>query len=122
MLESGRMSHRCTITLCGSIRFRDDLLRMAEILTLRGNVVLNVGCYHHDWLHKPENNGELRKDGLDELHKYKIELSCAIYVVCPEWYIGRSTSSEIAYAESLGRRVVYVPIVPQVSAVIHGHP
>lgn len=116
------ITRRCTVTLCGSIRFRDEMLRMAEILTLQGHIVLNVGCYHHEWLHLPANNGELQKDGLDALHKDKIRVSCSIYVVCPKWYIGRSTASEIAYAESLGRRIVYVPVVPAVSSVIRGHP
>ncbi len=35
------------ITLCGSTRFKDDFERINKELTLRGNIVISVGCFGH---------------------------------------------------------------------------
>lgn len=44
---------------------------------------------------------------LDELHRRKIEMSHAIFVVNPDGYLGPSTSNEVWYATSLGKQVFY---------------
>lgn len=99
---------RKVVTLCGSVRFREDFDRANEKFTLDGLIVLAPGCWNHEWLHQPENNAELTKDGLDELHRDKIDLSDFIYVINRDGYIGKSTRAEIAYAKSTGCPVLYM--------------
>ena len=45
---------------------------------------------------------------LGELHRSKIDLSDAIFVVNPGGYIGRSVKSEIEYARSMGKEILYL--------------
>ena len=44
---------------------------------------------------------------LDKMHKEKIKLSDAILVVNVDNYIGSSTKSEIEFAKSLGKEIIY---------------
>ena len=44
---------------------------------------------------------------LDKMHKEKIKLSDAILVVNVNDYIGNSTKSEIEYAKSLNKEILY---------------
>jgi len=85
-------------TLCGSVRFRTEFENVNRELTLAGWVVLAPGVFEHEWLHRPENNAELRKDGLDKLHCEKILMSDSIVVINPGGYVGKSTQREIDYA------------------------
>ncbi|MGM5486687.1 MAG: hypothetical protein ACRCRX_05835, partial [Pseudolactococcus raffinolactis] len=43
---------------------------------------------------------------LGKLHKQKIAMSDAIYVVNINGYLGESTKSEISYARSIGKEVL----------------
>ena len=95
-------SDRKIVTLCGSVRFKEEFERANENFTLAGWIVLSVGCFNHEWLHRPENNAELLKDGLDSLHKDKIAMSDMVFVLNKGGYIGKSTASEIEYAQKLG--------------------
>jgi hypothetical protein len=45
---------------------------------------------------------------LDEIHKRKIDLSDAIFVINKNGYIGNSTMSEIEYAKSKNKWVLYL--------------
>lgn len=45
---------------------------------------------------------------LDNMHKRKIDMADAIYVINPGGYIGESTSSEIEYAKANGKKVLYL--------------
>ena len=44
---------------------------------------------------------------LDKMHKEKIKLSDTILVVNVGSYIGESTKSEIEFAESLNKEIIY---------------
>ena len=44
---------------------------------------------------------------LSNVHKEKINLSDAIFVVNVNKYIGKSTKSEIEYAQSLNKEIMY---------------
>ena len=44
---------------------------------------------------------------IDKMHKEKIKLSDAILVVNVDGYIGNSTKSEIEYAKSLNKEIIY---------------
>lgn len=92
------------ITLCGSTRFKEDFERVNRELTLAGNIVISVGCFGH----AGDTFTEEQKVMLDDIHKRKIDLAEAIYVINKDGYIGASTKSEIEYAIKHGKRVIFM--------------
>lgn len=82
------------ITLCGSTRFKEDFERINKELTLAGNIVISVGAFGH----AGDTFTEEQKIMLDDIHKRKIDMADAIYVINKDGYIGESTKSEIKYA------------------------
>ena len=92
------------ITICGSYRFREEMLGMAEKLTLAGNCVLTP-----IELSKTSKEAYTEEEALmiDKMHKEKIRLSDAIFVVNVGGYIGKSTRSEVEYAKSLNKEILY---------------
>lgn len=94
------------ITLCGSTRFKEKFMEVQKQLTLKGYIVLSVGCFGHS------GDDEVWEDNvkqqLDKMHFAKIDLSNAIYVINPEGYIGESTRREIAYAKSQNKQIFYL--------------
>ena len=48
------------------------------------------------------------KEMLDDMHKRKIDMADAIFVVNVDGYIGESTKSEIEYAKEHGKEVFYL--------------
>ncbi len=101
------------ITLCGSTRFKDEFLREQKRLTLEGNIVISVGLFGHSgdnevWESMDEGTLTKTKEMLDDMHKRKIDMADEIFVINVNGYIGDSTKSEIAYAESTGKIVNYL--------------
>ena len=101
------------ITLCGSTRFKDEFLREQKRLTLEGNIVISVGLFGHSgdnevWESMDEGTLTKTKEILDDMHKRKIDMADEIFVINVNGYIGDSTKSEIAYAESTGKKVNYL--------------
>ena len=92
------------ITLCGSIKFKDEFMKVQEKLTLDGNIVLTPNFFNSI---KKENIDEKTKKMLDEMHKQKIDMSDEIYVINVGGYIGESTKNEIEYAKANGKRIEY---------------
>ena len=90
------------ITLCGSTRFKEDFERVNRELTLLGNIVISVGCFGHSG----DTFTKEQKVMLDDIHKRKIDMSDAIYVINKDGYIGASTRSEIKYAIAHGKQVI----------------
>ena len=90
------------ITLCGSTRFKEDFERVNRELTLSGNIVISVGCFGH----AGDVFTEEEKIMLDDIHKRKIDMADAIYVINKNGYIGESTKSEIKYAREHGKQVI----------------
>lgn len=93
------------ITLCGSIKFKDEFLKVQEKLTLDGNIVFTPNFFNS--IKKEEINLDTKKM-LDEMHKQKIDMSNEIYVINLGGYIGESTKSEIEYAKMKGKKVNYL--------------
>ena len=92
------------ITLCGSTRFKEDFERVNRNLTLSGNIVISVGCFGH----AGDTFSEEQKIMLDDIHKRKIDMADAIYVINKDGYIGSSTRSEIQYALRTGKQIIYM--------------
>lgn len=94
------------ITLCGSTRFKDDFILVQKELTLQGYIVISVGLFGHSGDQEVWNEGT--KEMLDIMHKRKIDLAQAIYVINKDGYIGSSTRSEIEYAKAAGKEIYYM--------------
>ena len=92
------------ITLCGSTRFKEDFERVNRELTLHGNIVISVGCFGHSG----DSFTDEQKVMLDDIHKRKIDMADAIYVINKDGYIGSSTRSEIQYALRTGKQIIYM--------------
>lgn len=93
------------VTLCGSTKFKDEFLRVQKDFTLKGYIVLTVGCYPHS---DGDEITEEQKEALDKLHKKKIDMSDMIYVINKNGYIGSSTKSEILYAQCVGVKIFFL--------------
>lgn len=85
------------VTICGSMRYFDRMIEIAGDLTGQGFIVLMP------FVKKGEGSTDIVM--LDDMHKRKIDMSEAIYVVGS--HIGESTSSEMTYAGRAGKRIVY---------------
>lgn len=94
------------ITLCGSTRFKEHFLEAQKRLTLEGNIVISVGLFGHSGDEEVWTAGT--KEMLDDMHKRKIDMADAIYVINVGGYIGSSTRSEIDYAIKNGKEVLYL--------------
>lgn len=94
------------ITLCGSTRFKDQFIEAQKRLTLEGNIVISVGLFGHPGDEKVWT-GDTKKM-LDNMHKRKIDMADAIYVINVDGYIGESTRSGIEYAIRNGKEVRYL--------------
>jgi len=90
------------ITLCGSTRFKEDFERVNRQLTLAGNIVISVGCFGH----AGDTFTDEEKIMLDDIHKRKIDMADAIFVINKDGYIGESTKSEIKYALEHNKQVM----------------
>lgn len=93
------------ITICGSLEFKSEMIEVAEKLELQENAVITP-------IYPTNSNKDAYTDEqvdiLDKMHKEKIKISDAIYVVNVGGYIGTSTKSEIEYAKSLGKEILYL--------------
>ena len=94
------------ITLCGSTRFKDAFIETQKQLTLEGNIVISVGLFGHSGDDEVWTEGT--KEMLDDMHKRKIDMADAIYVINVGGYIGSSTRSEIEYAQKNGKAIHYL--------------
>ena len=92
------------ITLCGSTRFKDDFERINRELTLAGHIVISVGCFGHSG----DTFSDEQKIMLDDIHKRKIDMADAIYVINKDGYVGMSTQSEILYAALHNKEIIYM--------------
>ena len=67
------------ITLCGSTRFKDAFIKAQKELTLAGNIVISVGLFGHSGDGEVWNEGV--KEMLDDMHRRKIDMADAIFVI-----------------------------------------
>jgi ACT domain-containing protein len=92
------------ITICGSLRFEQDMRYYTEKLELEGNCVLSV-------IYPTKNNEEYTKDEINILeigHIKRIDISDAIFVVNKNGYIGEAVRKEIDYAERHNKEIIYL--------------
>ena len=92
------------ITICGSYKYKKEMIEIAEIMTLKENCVLLP-----KELSRPNKESYSKEEAsiIDKMHKEKIKLSDAILVVNVDNYIGTSTKQEIEYAKNLNKEIIY---------------
>ena len=88
------------ITICGSLKFQDEIMKVAEKMALDGNCILTSTYPVLENIQITEE--QLTK--LKEAHFKRIELSDAILVVNVNNYVGDSTNLEIEYAKKIEKR------------------
>ncbi len=103
------------ITLCGSMKFKTEMMLMAQKLTLNGYLVLTP-------FFQVEEQTNITLDQLKKLkeaHLKRIELSDSILVMNIGGYIGESTESEIQYAKKLNKKIIYYTDLLKETVFIH---
>ena len=92
------------ITICGSMRFSKEMMRIAtELETDKGYCVIQP-VYNCDG--KVLSDSELQN--VVKAHYKKIGISDAVFVVNVGGYIGKSVAEEIEYAKSLNKEILYL--------------
>lgn len=92
------------ITVCGSLKFKEQIMKVALQMELKGNVVLiPIFPIEDDKAALTEKEVMM----LGKMHEEKIKLSDAILVVNVNGYIGNSTRNEIEFAKSLNKEITY---------------
>lgn len=101
------------VCLCGSTRFKEAFVAANRQETLNGNIVLSVGFFGHE-----EGFDQLSvvKQGLDDLHKRKIDLADEVLILNVGGYVGPSTRSEVEYARANGKDVRWLNMSDDVKA------
>ena len=90
------------ITICGSMRFSNEMMKISEELELKQGYAV-IQCVYNV---KDQKYEGLDIEILDKIHRKKIDISDAIYVVNVDGYIGSSTKNEIEYAKILGKEIL----------------
>lgn len=101
------------VTLCGSKKFSDEFLKVKELLTRRGDVVL-MPIFDID-LHLEENPNMIEK--LHKIHDQKILMSDFIIVISIGGYIGDDTDHEIKFAKWNDKQVLYLDNIDDLYSV-----
>lgn len=91
------------ITICGSMRYSKEMIKIAEELELKEGYAVIQCVYNVDGQKYEGIDASI----LDKIHRKKIDISDAIYVVNINGYIGESTRKEIEYANNNGKEVIY---------------
>ncbi|EOI58210.1 hypothetical protein [Enterococcus gilvus] len=92
------------ITLCGSIKFKNLFKEIEAKLTLEGNAVLLPCFFEHSIDFRPDKKCI---DQLSNIHLKNISVSDEIFVINPDGYIGESTKREIAFAQTINKKINY---------------
>ena len=89
------------ITVCGSLKFKDEIMKITEEMTLQGNCVLSI-VY-------PTKNAytDEERQMFGTTHKERIKISDAVLVVDIDNYIGSNTRNEIEFAKALNKEIIY---------------
>ncbi len=92
------------ITVCGSLKFKNEMIKITEKMELQGNCMLSVV-----YPSKMDKDAYTEEEAmmLDKMHREKIKMSDAILVVNVDGYIGSSTKTEIEFAKSLNKEIIY---------------
>ena len=97
------------ITICGSLKFQQKMIHIAQKMTFLGYCVITpVFPISQNSNYTPEQIQKLKN-----AHLQKIDVSDAILVVNVNDYIGDSTRLEIEYAKQHNKQVLYYTDIMQ---------
>ena len=86
-------------TICGSMRFYPAMLKLAERLTLEGEIVLMPFVRKDAFMEASTDHPGNVAENLDRMHIRKSDMADRIAIVTDErGYIGDSTRKEMVYA------------------------
>ena len=92
------------ITICGSLRNQEYLMKETERLTLEGYNVISV-------IYETRDRNSYSEEEINQfikMHYQKIDLADAVYIVNVGGIVGTHTKKDIEYAESLGKEILYM--------------
>ena len=92
-----------TITICGSMKFAEQMKRIAWKLEIEQGVNV-LQCAYNEW-NDPITDDALKR--LTSAHYKKIDLCDAVYIVDIGGYIGASVEQEISYAKENGKELIF---------------
>lgn len=93
------------ITICGSLKFENEIKFWAEKLTLEGNCVLSI-IYPIN--HDLRAYNLKQRERFAQAHRKRIDLADAVFVVNKNGYIGDSAQKEIEYAKAQGKEIIFL--------------
>jgi hypothetical protein len=95
------------VAICGSMRVAKKEIEQQELrIMLNGDIPLPPCCMSIDLEREYGNLHEWKKLA-DQVHKAKIFISDCVVICNPGGYIGESTKSELEYAKSLDKPIVF---------------
>ena len=100
------------VCLCGSTRFGDAFREAQFKETMKGKIVLTIGCNMKSdedlFSGYTDEQKKFIKIKLDKLHLRKIDLADEVLILNIGGYIGESTQNELNYALSQNKSVRYL--------------
>lgn len=99
------VSDKDIIMLCGSMRFKDEFLKVAERFTLEGKIVImtNLVTVNSD----KEISDKLKKQ-LKQVNRLRIDLCDSLFIINKDGYVGFDTIDQIEYANYINKKVEYL--------------
>jgi predicted HAD superfamily Cof-like phosphohydrolase len=117
---AGQNPDRPTIVcVCGSTKYRAEILRAVRAETLEGKIVLSPGVFSH--ANGEHLNAQL-VSGLTKLHEQKIRLADEVLIVDVDGRVGDATAREADLAASLSEPVRYWSKIGEASRATHIDP
>lgn len=98
------------ICVCGSVRFKDEMLKYRDEQNAKGNWVLLPENMEID-IQKIDTRV---KERMDSLHKAKINHADSVVIWNRDGYIGESTRSELNYAMSVPKPIEFLEQIEKV--------
>lgn len=92
-----------TVTICGSMRFTNEMKSIAYYLETQQKFNVLQCVYLPDDVVPTDEDIKI----LETAHYHKIDLSDGIYVVNIDGYIGNSVRKEIEYAKKQNKEIIY---------------
>ena len=112
--QSINLERPIIVCLCGSTRFFDTFSKLNLEETLAGKIVLSIATDRssENKIFESLNavDFELQKEKLAQLHFCKIDLADEILVVNVGGYVGESTTREVQYAQTLGKKIRWLEL------------
>lgn len=100
-----KSERRKIVMMCGSSKFKNEILEQQKLLTLDGYMVLTDGVFEHS------DNINIQSDErllLNKIHEEKLLISDTIFVINKDNYIGDGTKNDIEFAKKHNKKIMYL--------------